>query len=121
LIPNIILAAAVSWASVGNTLEYPEEPRALGQAEELVKAIKVFQILHGRYPTESEGLDILTKHLNKKKPIIEEVPKDPWGRAYRYSRGDTKQFVSLTVRSSGPDKKFNASDDVLVLTKVPLK
>jgi general secretion pathway protein G len=49
-------------------------------------AIDTFNLLCGRYPTNEEGLAILTKPNGKlSEGLLEKVPNDPWGNPYQYN------------------------------------
>jgi hypothetical protein len=68
----------------------------------------LYRIKFGRYPTSAEGLAALAKPPAGKKPLMENVPRDPWGYAYLYLRSETR-FVVLSL---GPDGEVGTSDDV---------
>ena len=66
-----------------------ETKTARAQIEGLSKAVEMFRLDMGRYPSQSEGLAILTtKPANQPKwngPYLQKaVPLDPWGRAFIY-------------------------------------
>jgi general secretion pathway protein G len=62
---------------------------ARAQIEELDKALEIFRLDSGRYPTAEEGLTALVQRPGNAPrwagPYIKKgVPPDPWGRPYQY-------------------------------------
>ncbi|MEM7491936.1 MAG: type II secretion system protein GspG, partial [Pseudomonadota bacterium] len=61
-------------------------------------ALDTMRLDIGRYPTQSEGIDLLrdpnaaeTEIRNWYGPYIEEIPADPWGAAYFYQPPERDQ------------------------------
>ena len=77
------------------------------QIERLQKALELFLINHGRYPTTAEGLQALVREpgsLNWTGPYLSEprIPTDPWGRSYRYvSPGDHGSYDLWSLGADG--------------------
>ena len=82
------------------------------QIDILHQALDLFRVKYGRYPTEAEGLQILTERLHGRKPIMERIPVDPWNHPYVYKH----TAEGITVRSPGLD----APDDRHIETKTEL-
>ncbi|HXW53935.1 MAG TPA: type II secretion system major pseudopilin GspG [Myxococcota bacterium] len=72
------------------------------QVHELVKAIDLYNFKTGSYPSTAEGLDVLV-HPSKGEPVMEEIPKDPWGRDYNYQFPGTHNPKGFDLWSDGPD------------------
>lgn len=105
-----LVAAAVSVA-VMNQLEKGEMDTARNQAYEIGKSVELFKLQQGGYPTTAQGLSVLASPP-RGKPIMERVPKDPWGEDYIYVIPGQKNPGKFDVRSKGPDKQEGTEDDV---------
>jgi general secretion pathway protein G len=80
-------------------------------------ALDKFKEAMGRYPTTAEGLAVLTAipagdPENWTGPIMQKVPRDPWGRQYQYVCPGTHNPNSYDLWSFGPDGKPRGGDDV---------
>jgi general secretion pathway protein G len=73
-------------------------------------ALGSFELDKGRFPTAEEGLNVLAA---KPGGYLEGIPKDPWGRAYRYV-APKKEGERPVVTSDGADGKAGTGDDVEV-------
>ena len=70
----------------------PAQQQAYADLKTLVAALEAFERDNGFYPSADEGLAMLTvegaegkrKARLPEQGYIEQVPKDPWGRDYRY-------------------------------------
>ena len=75
--------------------------------ERLQKALELFLVDYGRYPTTAEGLRALVRSpdsTNWTGPYLSEarVPIDPWGRSYRYvAPGDHASYDLWSLGSDG--------------------
>lgn len=71
------------------------------QIADLQKALDIFKLDTGRYPTTEEGLDALAKQPGNVRgwngPYLSGgVPNDPWSNPYRYSyNGGRVEILSL--------------------------
>lgn len=70
------------------------------QIADFDKTLEVFKLDVGRYPTTEEGLDALTKRPASANgwagPYIKgELPKDPWGNAYRYANPGSQGGIEI--------------------------
>ncbi len=49
-------------------------------------ALESFYGIYGRYPTDQEGLSILSQRSDRvPDPLLRQAPVDPWGRPYQYN------------------------------------
>ena len=98
----VIIGLLASVATVG-VMRYLTQARittATSQMKEFVKALDLYKMDKAIYPTSGEGLEALTKS-DGKKPLLKEIPKDPWGRKYVYnSTGSSFEIISY-----GADKR----------------
>ncbi|MEW5848385.1 MAG: type II secretion system major pseudopilin GspG [Myxococcota bacterium] len=106
-----LIAAAVGVAAM-NMLVKGQSDSARTQAYEIAKAMDTYKVMYGRYPTNSEGLNALTTPPGGGKPIMERIPKDPWGGDYIYVIPGVKNPSKFDVRSNGEDRTEGGGDDV---------
>lgn len=82
--------------------------RPIADFNNLVAAVKMYQLNTGRYPSGAEGLQALVARPRGLSSdvrwiqLMHEVPKDPWGNPYRYLTGDGLQD-GFGLYSLGPD------------------
>ena len=78
--------------------------------------MELFKLDVGRYPTTEEGLDALMKRPGSVNgwngPYLKgELPKDPWGNAYRYANPSNGNFEIVSLGSDGaPGGEGEAAD-----------
>jgi general secretion pathway protein G len=90
-----------------NQLGKSEGKAAQAQIASIAKALDMYRIDVGRYPSTEQGLSALSASpANEPKwhgPYLQKaVPNDPWGRAYTYkSPGDTGEFDLLSLGKDG--------------------
>jgi general secretion pathway protein G len=83
-----ILAAMV----VPKVLDRPDQARATAAKQDiggLMQALKLYRLDHGSYPTQNQGLKVLSEKPADAKngnwrSYLERLPNDPWGRPYHY-------------------------------------
>ncbi|MDZ4853064.1 MAG: type II secretion system major pseudopilin GspG [Pirellulaceae bacterium] len=98
-----LLATATVLAVVGFS-DTARATKAVTDISTLVKALDSFYTVNGRYPTNAEGLEILTQPgKGSSSGFLKKIPKDPWQNRYEYfSPGSKGPFE---VISRGADKK----------------
>ncbi|NUM35191.1 MAG: type II secretion system major pseudopilin GspG [Candidatus Brocadiae bacterium] len=66
------------------------------QMAEFMKALNLYKMEKGSYPSSSAGLKALVESKSSSgEPLLKEIPKDAWGNTYRYrSTGSTCQVIS---------------------------
>ncbi len=72
------------------------------QAFEIAKALDLYKLQTGAYPSTSEGLEVLVNPA-RGEPLMERLPQDPWQRPYNYANPGTHNPRSVDVWSDGPD------------------
>jgi general secretion pathway protein G len=80
-------------------------------------ALDMFKAAVGRYPTTEEGLRILTTPVGvgtdgRKQPILQKLPRDPWGSEYQYACPGTYNVDAYDLWSYGPDGQPSGGDDL---------
>ncbi|KTB57117.1 MULTISPECIES: type II secretion system major pseudopilin GspG [Pseudomonas] len=89
---------------------------AKAQVAELGKAVEQFHQDTGRYPTDEEGLEVLTVQsapsANGKGPYVKEaLLTDPWGIAYQYHYPGTQPNTAFDLFSFGKDRTLGGVGD----------
>jgi general secretion pathway protein G len=90
-----------------NQLGKSEGKAAQAQIASIAKALDMYRIDMGRYPSTEQGLAALSAApANEPRwhgPYLQKaVPNDPWGRPYTYkSPGDTGEFDLLSLGKDG--------------------
>lgn len=84
-----VLAALIVPRVVGRT----DEARAVAAKQDIaaiMQSLKLYRIDNSRYPTNDQGLEALVSRPTQEpvpsnwKSYLDKLPKDPWGRTYRY-------------------------------------
>jgi general secretion pathway protein G len=105
-----LVTAAIGVAVIGQLGE-GQAKAARNQAYQIAESIKIYKLNNGSYPTTGQGLSVLVTPP-KGKPIMETMPKDPWGADYIYVIPGQKNPASFDVRSKGNDGQEGTEDDV---------
>ena len=111
VITLIGLVTAAVGVAVMNQLEKGQSDTARNQAFEIAKSVELYKLQQGSYPSTSQGLTALTSPP-KGKPLMDKVPKDPWGSDYVYLAPGQKNPSKFDIRSLGPDQQEGNEDDV---------
>jgi len=78
VITIIALFSAVAFQQFTPVLDQGRQTAAKSQIEALRGALLQYNIEHGNYPAEDEGLAAIRPYLEK------DIPLDPWGNPYVY-------------------------------------
>src|SRR5437764_182887 len=76
------IIAGIIGINVVNALDDAKKDTCKIQLKNVSDALELYKIKFSRYPSTAEGLVALTKPPEGKKPLMESVPKDPWGNEY---------------------------------------
>lgn len=87
----IVILGLLSTVIVPRILHRPEEARrvkAKVDIKNIESALALFKVDTGRFPTTSEGLEVLVSNPGIKgynpDGYLDKIPKDPWGNEYIY-------------------------------------
>ena len=83
----VILGLLVTLVTIKATgmLSRAERTKAMADLRTFSDALELYRAVHKRYPTNEEGLGVLTKKTEQyPEGILGSVPRDPWGHAYLY-------------------------------------
>jgi general secretion pathway protein G len=90
------------------------------QIDSLATALDLFFLEVGRYPTESEGLDVLvTRSPSVERwngPYIQQsaIPLDPWDRPYEYNvPGQGRPYEIVSLGSDGREGGTGDAADII--------
>ncbi len=114
VIAIIGLLAALVLPNLSGAFGQGQVKTTKGQIAVLDGALEKYRMDVGRYPTESEGLQVLlTKPTDAEGwngPYLKKdaLPKDAWGKPFIYKEGENGRFI---VRSLGSDGKEGGEGD----------
>ena len=80
----------------------------------IVQALNTFYTTYGRYPTNEEGLEVLTRPTEKlPESLLEGKPVDPWGNPYQYNApGTSGPFEVVCWGADGREGGEGADTDI---------
>ena len=110
----IALLAGVVTLNVRGYLVKAKADVARADISTVSGALETFYTLHDRYPTNEEGLEVLaTPTPRMSEPLLNKVPKDPWGRAYVYnSPGRETPYEVMTLGADGREGGEGTDADI---------
>lgn len=87
---------------------------AKAEIANIVKALETFYADQGRYPTNDEGLSILTEGTSSfPDGFLPRIAKDPWKHAYEYvSPGPESAFEVMCLGADGKEGGEGADRDI---------
>jgi general secretion pathway protein G len=108
------LLAGVVTINVRSYLTRAKQSAARQEIATVVHALNTFYATCGRYPTNEEGLGVLTSASEKfPEPILEGKLADPWGRSYQYNAPGSKgPFEVLSYGADGREGGDGADADL---------
>ncbi len=87
----VVILGVLATMIIPKILHRPDQAKqtkAKIDIKQIESALASFRIDTGRFPTTSEGLEVLVKDTGIKDyapgGYLEKVPKDPWGKPYLY-------------------------------------
>ena len=86
------------------------QAKAKSDIRALASAVKLYKLDNFKYPSSSEGLNIL---VTANKGYIDKLPKDPWGNDYQYSSpGQNLDFDIWTLGADGQSGGAEVNQDI---------
>lgn len=112
------LLAGVVTVNVRGYLDRAKQNAVRSEIATIMQALETFYATYGRYPTNEEGLDILTKPTEKlAEALLSAKPVDPWGRSYQYTSPGSKGPYEVICYGSdgreggkGPDADISSNN-----------
>ncbi len=108
-----LLAGAVTL-NVRGYLNKAKRDTARADIATIAQAVESFYAAYGRYPTNDEGLAVLTTPGEKlPDPLLSSVPRDPWDRPYQYNcPGATSAFEVICYGADGREGGEGIDTDI---------
>ena len=112
---GLLLGAAI-YKMKGN-VEFGKQVAVQGSIQSIKTQLKVYESMNGFMPTTEQGLRALVQQPESEPrptrwtPLLEAVPKDPWGKEYVYRNPGLKNPNGFDLYSSGPDRTADTADD----------
>lgn len=106
------IIAGIIGINVVNALDDAKRDTAKVQLKQVSDALELYKIKFSRYPTTAEGLQALTKPPEGKRPLLDNIPKDPWGNDYIFVSPGQKNPSKFDLQSKGPDGTADTDDDI---------
>jgi general secretion pathway protein G len=110
-----ILAGLIIPRYVGR-VEEARKVKAVTQIREIMKALELYRLDNGKYPSTEQGLQALVEQpTSEPQPLkwrqyMDKIPKDAWGNDYIYMCPGT--HGAFEIISLGPDGK-EGEDDIM--------
>lgn len=99
-----VLMGSAIFMLTGN-LDYAKITRAESDVSSLSGQVQTYELRFGSIPDSLQALTTCKPRL------LEEVPKDPWGKEYRIKK-DSTSTKRFRIYSSGPDRVDGGEDDI---------
>ena len=108
------LLATFVTLSVNHVMVKGKQNAARSQIAALRDAVEKFNLDTGHYPTNDQGLSILTQSPGKKEePLLRQVPLDPWNHAYVYlCPGASEPYEIVSLGADGREGGDGADADI---------
>lgn len=112
-----VLAGVILPRFTGRTKETKIAVAQIDITEGIAKALDLFEIDNGDFPTTEEGLEVLLKNKKNlstwKGPYVKNnVLADPWKNDYFYLKPGIHNKDGYDLWSSGPDGVSGNEDDI---------
>ncbi len=115
------LLAGVVTVNVRGYLIRAKQNVARQEISTIVRGLETFYATYGRYPTNEEGIAILTRTTEKLPERILDIdsePMDPWGHPYQYNSPGRKDLYEVVCygadgREGGNGDEADISSDSL--------
>lgn len=104
----VIIIAALAGMVVPRLLPHiTTSKKRIAQADiaNITTALQTFFLDYQRYPTTEEGLKALVAPPAggvSREPYLDKIPRDPWGKPYRYLYPGTHNTSGFDLWSEGP-------------------
>ena len=106
------LIAGIVGITVANQLEDAKIDTANVQIKNIGDALELYKIKFNRYPSTAEGLQVLAKPPGGKKPLMENIPKDPFDQDFIFVCPGSHNPSKFDLQSKGPDNVADTEDDI---------
>jgi general secretion pathway protein G len=110
----IALLAGLAIFNLGDVFGDAQVSAAKANMNSMKTALLSYRGATGSYPSTAQGLNALVVNpgVERWRPAMEKLDKDPWGVEYQYVCPGIKKPNSYDIFSAGKDKQPNTPDDV---------
>ncbi len=105
-----IIIGFIAYSVVGR-MSRGQVSLARSQAYNIASTFDTYRVEFGKYPSQAEGFQPLITPPSGE-PLLERIPKDPWGEEYIYVYPGVHNKNKPDIVSKGPDRAENTEDDV---------
>ena len=105
------LVTGVVGVAVFNALGDAQGKVAQTQIGQISEALDMYKLRNRKYPSTSEGLNALVAGQGNSKPVMDQLPRDPWGNDYIYIYPGTHNPGRFDLMSYGEDG-VQGNDDI---------
>lgn len=106
------LIAGVVSVSVFGQMAEAQIDLTKTQVKNIGDALEIYKMKIGKYPNSAEGLNALASPPNNRRPMMDKIPKDPWGESYIYTNPAEHNQGRYDLYSKGPDGQSGTDDDI---------
>jgi general secretion pathway protein G len=108
------LLAGIITLSVRPLMVRGKQNAARAEIATISQALDVFYSVYGRFPTNDEGLAVLSAKTDKAPDgFLKEAPIDPWGHEYQYNcPGRTQAYEVICFGADGKEGGEGADADI---------
>lgn len=106
------MIAGIVGITVANQFTGASVDSAKLQIKNIEDALELYKVKFAKYPTTAEGLQALTNPPQGRAPIMEKIPKDPFGEDYLYTYPGSHNQSKFDLYSKGPDNTADTEDDI---------
>lgn len=109
------LLAGVMVVAARPIMDRGYQNTARAEISSICTALESFYTVYGRYPSNEEGLDILTQKSEAfTDALLKQLPVDPWGRPYIYRQpGRQEAYEVISLGSDGREGGSGSSTDIV--------
>jgi general secretion pathway protein G len=84
----VVIMGVLAALIVPSVMHRPDQARQVAARQDiatLMQALKLYRLDHGRYPSNTQGLQVLLADPAQGRPgYLDRLPNDPWGAPYQY-------------------------------------
>lgn len=109
----VVILAILAGFVVPKLMDRPDEARIVKAKQDIQaisSALQLYKLDNYQFPSTDQGLDALVQKPSGDpepknwKPLLDQLPNDPWGNAYLYlSPGENGDFDLFTYGADGVD------------------
>ena len=112
VVESIVIFSFITYSRY--SVNRAKTQRAMADIKSLTQAAEIFHIENGFWPKTLNELVSPPEGdtAPPPRPVLDDLPIDPWGNSYDYSYSIEENKDKLRIRSAGPDGELGTSDDI---------